>query len=63
MLTENAKKFLDRNPTLIGVVNGHKFYEHPELGDESDLIVITPDGRKMHSGFFEVPALEELPIY
>lgn len=54
-LTENAKKFMSRNPQLIAVVGDHRFYEHPVHGDEVDLVVITPDGRKKSSGFYDVP--------
>lgn len=59
-LTERAKKFLARNPTLIGRVAEYEFYEHPELGDETDLKVITPDGRLKSSGFYDLPTLEEV---
>ncbi len=54
-LTENAKKFLARNPTLIGIVLNVRFYEHPEYGDECDLLMILPDGQLQHSGFYELP--------
>jgi hypothetical protein len=62
MLTEKAKAFLAKNPTAIGTVAGHKFYEHPTLGDESPLIVITPDGNVQVSDFWELPTREELGL-
>ena len=59
-LSANAKAFLANDPTLIGIVAGHYFYEHPTMGDESPLIVITPDGKKRTSDFWELPTVEEL---
>jgi hypothetical protein len=56
-LSDNAKAFLARNPTLVGVVAGHAFYEHPTRGDESPLIVIGPDGRKELSEHWELPTM------
>ena len=56
-LSDNAAAFLARNPTLIGVVAGHSFYEHPTRGDESPLIVICPDGRKKLSDHWELPMM------
>lgn len=58
-LTDNAKAFLAKNPTLIGEVSGVEYYDHPELGDESPLIAILPDGRKVRSPFWELPCSEE----
>ncbi|WON75547.1 hypothetical protein [Serratia sp. UGAL515B_01] len=59
-LTENAKKFLAKKPLLIGVVMGYKFYEHPELGDETDLKVLTLDGRLVSSGYYDLPSTHEM---
>lgn len=52
----NAVKFLAKNPTFIGSVKGFDFYEHPELGDEVPLLVITPQGLVKYSEFFELPS-------
>ena len=59
-LSDKAKAFLSKNPTLIGTVAGHRFYEHPDLGDESPLIEITPAGKVRRSEFWEVPDLWDL---
>ena len=59
MLTPNAERFLSHNPTLIGVVDGDSFYEHPVYGDMEPLVVITKDGKKKHSCFYELPTREE----
>jgi hypothetical protein len=59
-LTDNAKKFLENKPVLIGSVLGYRFYEHPKLGDETDLKVLTPDGRIVSSGYYDLPSKSEL---
>ena len=59
-LTENARKFLDRKPTLIASVAGRRFYEHPTKGDESPLVEITREGKVRLSDFWEAPSLEDL---
>ena len=60
-LTEKAQAFLAQRPTLVGTVLGNRFYEHPRLGDEAPLVVITADGRKRCSGFYDLPSAAELP--
>jgi len=59
-LSANAQKFLSNNPTLIGVVAGVRFYEHPFYGDEMTLVMITPRGRKITSTFWELPSFDEV---
>lgn len=60
-LTDKAKRFLSQQPELMGIVLGYRFYEHPVYGDESPLIVITPEGKKKLSGFYDyVPDMDEL---
>ena len=54
-LTTNSRKFLALKPTLIATVAGNRFYEHPILGDEAPLTVITSDGRKKSTDFWEAP--------
>lgn len=60
MLSDKAKSFLAKDPTFIGEVKGHKYYEHPTLGDESPLIEITPKGKVRISEFWELPSEYEL---
>ena len=55
-VTDNAIKFMDKNPTFIGTVAGFDFYEHPTLGDETTLRVITPEGKVKDSGCYELPS-------
>ena len=52
-LTENARKFLAKNPTLIYQRMGWKFYECPNRGDEGELWVITPEGKVKRTDFWE----------
>lgn len=59
-LSENARKFKLKNPTLIGCVGGFQFYEHPTYGDEHPLLMITPEGKLKDSGFWDMPQLEDL---
>lgn len=59
-LSDKARTFLAKKPTLIGCVAGHRFYEHPTYGDESPLIMITPDGKVKRSDHWELPAIEDL---
>lgn len=54
--TDNAKKFLAKDPTLLGRVHGVDLYEHPTLGDESPLMAITADGRVKRTDHWEVPS-------
>ena len=58
-LSEKAKKFLERNPTLIGEVCGAKFYEDPIFGDEATLLEITPKGRLCRTSWHDLPSEEE----
>jgi hypothetical protein len=59
-LSDKARKFIAKNPTLIGVVLGYRFYEHPTYGDEHCLMMITPEGKVKSSGWHDVPTLDEL---
>jgi hypothetical protein len=54
-LSEKAERFLAKKPEYIGTIRGYRFYEHPTLGDESPLIVITPGGKLRKSDFWELP--------
>jgi hypothetical protein len=58
--TEKARNFLAKNPTKIGVVLGFHFYEHPTEGDESPLVVVTPDGKVKLSDYWEIPSTKAL---
>lgn len=55
-LSEKAQAFMNKKPTLIGVMLGHKFYEHPTMGDEAPLYVITPEGKIKRSFHWEMPS-------
>lgn len=57
----DPKKVFADGPTLVGVVAGIRFYEHPRRGDEVPLIAYhKPSGLMGLSVFWEVPALEEI---
>lgn len=60
ILSDKAKAFLAKQPTLIGRVAGYSFYEHPTKGDESPLIVISPEGQIKLSDYYELPSFDDL---
>ncbi len=62
-LSEEAHRFARLNPTLIGSVLGHYFYEHPVHGDESPLVMIKPNGDLLVSDWYELPTLTEMLDY
>jgi hypothetical protein len=48
-------------PTHIGTVMGIKFHEHPELGDESELITYDDElERWVVTQFWDLPELHEV---
>ena len=52
--------------TLIGVVAGRTFYEHPRLGDEAPLqILVSEDGnvRLEETPWWDLPDREEVEDY
>ena len=57
--TLNLAKVMARNPTLIGVVSGIRFYEHPIYGDEAGLIAVQ-DGVAYQTCWFDLPDWNEL---
>lgn len=58
-LTENAKKFLAKNPTKLGSQFGYDFYEHPVLGDETDIRMITPTGEYKRTGCYDMESVSD----
>lgn len=50
---------LDQKPTKIGTVKGRTYYEHPELGDECELIIKVAGGWEF-SDFWQLPDEEEV---
>ena len=58
--TDKAKR-LAKEATLVGMVCGVPFYEHPTLGDEAPLLYITKQGKAKVSDFWEMPSYDELP--
>ena len=58
--SDKAKKFLAKNPTLLGRVMDWNFYEDPIRGDEAPLIAITPEGTVRRTDFWEVPSIDEM---
>jgi hypothetical protein len=59
MLTENAKKFLAKNPTHLTNRQGYKFYECPVHGDTAYIWAITPAGRLVKTDSYEMEDLSD----
>lgn len=59
--TDKAKH-IAKQATLVAIINGVPFYEHPTLGDEVPLLYITKAGKVKRSDFYEVPELQDLPF-
>jgi hypothetical protein len=49
-----AETFLSKNPTELAQFGGFKLYEHPTRGDTAPIYMITPSGRLMNTGFFDL---------
>ena len=60
-LSDKAQKFMDDKPTLLGQYAGFKFYEHPILGDESPLYVISQKVRLLKVIFGKCQTLWNTP--
>lgn len=58
----NREKVMSHNPTLIGIVAGVRFYEHPIQGDESPLIADTGTEIGL-TDFWELPTLDEMEYH
>lgn len=52
-LSEKAKTFLSRKPAHIQNLMGYKFYEHPDLGEDTFLLCVTPCGNVYNTCFME----------
>lgn len=52
-------KTMAHNPTLVGVVAGIRFYEHPLRGDEAPLVADTGTEFGL-TDFWDLPTLEDL---
>ena len=49
-----VEKFMSHNPTLLATFGGYKLYEHPTLGDEAPIAMVTPSGILYNTGFFDL---------
>lgn len=58
--TEKALAFIAKKPTLLGTVCGDDYYEHPTMGDEAPLYIITPSGEVRRTEHWELPAADDV---
>ena len=49
-----AESFLSKNPTELARFGGFKLYEHPTRGDEAPVYMVTPSGRLINTGFYDL---------
>jgi hypothetical protein len=49
-----AARFLAQSPTLLTTIGEFRFYEHPTRGDTAPVYMITPDGRLIDTGFYDM---------
>lgn len=61
-LSDKAKAFLAKDPTLLGVVLGHQFYEDPTYGDERSMWMITPEGKLKRTHWWDLPEAHDFPF-
>jgi len=54
----SREKFLARNPSLIGVIMGVRFYECVIHGDEAPLIAVT-DTQCGYTDYYDMPKPDE----
>jgi hypothetical protein len=54
-----TEKFLAAGPTLLGVAGPFKLYEHPTHGDTAPVFMLTPCGRVIPTGFYDLGDLDE----
>lgn len=59
-LSDAAQRYMDRNPTKIGVVAGIPFYEDIAFGDEKPLLYISREGKLGRSPWYELPEFDEV---
>jgi len=48
------ESFLAKNPTELATFGGFKLYEDPTRGDTVPIYMVTPSGRLMNTGFFDL---------
>lgn len=53
-MTTPAEKFLAASPTLLASFGQFKLYEHPTRGDTAPIYMISPDGRLINTGFYDL---------
>lgn len=55
MLTDKQKEaFFANNPTLLDSFDDFKLYEHPTRGDSAPIYMLTPGGKLINTGFYDL---------
>jgi len=48
------ESFLSENPTELASFGGFKLFEHPTRGDTAPVYMVTPIGRLINTGFYDL---------
>jgi hypothetical protein len=56
---KTAADFLATNPTLLSIAGPFQLWEHPTRGDTAPVIMTTPCGRVISTGFYDLGDLDE----
>ena len=52
---QTIEKFLALEPYLFDQIGGYRFFEHPKLGDEAPIMMLTPNDKFLVStGFYDL---------
>ena len=51
---KDTTQFLSHNPTLLASYGDFKLYEHPLRGDTAPIYMLTPIGRLVNTGFYDL---------
>ena len=49
-----TESFLSKNPTQLVAFGDFKLYEHPTRGDTAPVYMVTPSGRLINTGFYDL---------
>jgi len=49
-----TESFLSKNPTQLTQFGDFKLFEHPTRGDTAPIYMVTPSGRLINTGFYDL---------
>lgn len=57
-LSDKARAFLAQSPTKLGTAGPFTLWEHPTRGDTAPVCMLTPCGRIMSTGYYDLGDLD-----